>query len=153
MAIEIEHKYLVISDQYKLMSELKSEISQGYLSRTPSRTVRVRIKDDKGFLTVKGITEHDSRMEFEYQIPKTDAEEMMAFCECVPLQKTRYIVNYCGNRWEVDEFHGKLEGLVLAEIELKHSGEHYELPPFVGKNVTGDPKYYNSALNGVCEEH
>lgn len=150
MAIEIEHKYLVKNAEYLKMEESHHEIKQGYLQTDPNRTVRVRTYDKDGYITVKGITHKDARKEFEYKIAYEDAIEMLDMCECAPLEKTRHIVWFSGHRWEIDEFHGALQGLVLAEIELSGSDENYEIPPFVGKNVTGEPQYYNSTLNAVC---
>lgn len=146
MGIEIEHKYLVKYEGYKEMAESKKDIRQGYLSRLPERTVRVRTVDDRGYLTVKGITVGDTRREFEYEVPYEDAVGMLAMCEDGVIEKTRYIVRFGGFVWEVDEFHGRKEGLTVAEIELPESGREYPLPPFVGENVTGNPAYYNSNL-------
>lgn len=146
MAIEIEYKYLVKNDNYKDLATSRTHILQGYLNREPERTVRVRVKGDKGFLTVKGKNSGASRLEFEYEIPKSDAEEMLSLCHEPILDKTRYLVPFEGHIWEVDEFHGMREGLVTAEIELRSESEHYALPDFIGENVTGDPKYYNSNL-------
>lgn len=146
MAIEIEYKYLVKNDNYKDLATSRTHILQGYLNREPERTVRVRVKGEKGFLTVKGKNSGASRLEFEYEIPKADAEEMLTLCMPPILDKTRYIVPFDGHVWEVDEFHGAREGLVTAEIELPSESEHYNLPGFIGKNVTGDPQYYNSNL-------
>lgn len=146
MGMEIEHKYLVKNDSYKSQSSAKSHILQGYLCREPERTVRVRVRDDKGFLTVKGKNSGASRLEFEYEIPLRDAVGLLELCIPPVLDKTRYIVPYCDHIWEVDEFHGDREGLVTAEIELKSESESYTLPDFVGADVTGDPRYYNSNL-------
>lgn len=146
MGMEIEHKYLVKNDSYKSQSSAKSHILQGYLCREPERTVRVRVRDDKGFLTVKGKNSGAGRLEFEYEIPLRDAAALLGLCIPPVLDKTRYIVPYCGHIWEVDEFHGDREGLVTAEVELKSESESYPLPDFVGADVTGDPRYYNSNL-------
>ena len=146
MAFEIEHKYLVKDNSYREMAESSSEIRQGYLCKEPARTVRVRVRDDKGFLTVKGITVGDTRHEYEYEIPLKDALEMLAMCLPPILEKKRYIVRYDDALWEIDEFHGVREGLVVAEIELPESGKNYRIPPFVGEDVTGNPAYYNSNL-------
>ena len=143
---EIERKYLVAGSSFKEMAREKTEISQGYLNRDPERTVRVRILGEKGFLTVKGITEGCCRKEFEYGIPHADALELLGLCEEGILRKTRYIVDYEGWKWEIDEYHGRLEGLTVAEIELPSADATYPLPPFIGIEVTGDPSYYNSAL-------
>lgn len=146
MAIEIEHKYLVVNDEYKSLSSRQIRILQGYLCRTPQRTVRIRIADNEGFLTIKGINKGDSRAEFEYRIPEDDARELLSLCEGKILEKTRWEVMWDGWKWEVDEFDGDLKPLVTAEIELPSSDSQYPLPPFVGENVTGNPKYYNSQL-------
>ncbi len=146
MAFEIEHKYLVTNDSYKRIATAKYHIYQGYLSREPERTVRVRIKDDKAFLTIKGKNEGAKRLEFEYEIPKDDALKILELCQSPILEKIRYNVPYEGKLWEVDEFLGKREGLILAEIELESEQESYAKPDFIGENVTGDHQYYNSNL-------
>lgn len=141
MAKEIERKYLVTDDSYLQLATCSYDIRQGYLNTAPASTVRVRTKGDRGYLTVKGITEGCSRNEWEYEIPFTDALEMLQICSNV-LEKTRYIVE----SWEIDVFHGANEELVLAEIELSDPSEQFEKPAFIGKEVTGDPRYYNSVL-------
>lgn len=156
MAYEIEHKYLVINTDYREMAKNSRSITQGYLSRNPECVVRVRIADDKAFLTVKGRNfsrskkdaKQDIRHEFEYEIPADDARTMLGMTENNTIDKTRFIVPYQGFVWEVDEFHGSLEGLTVAEIELKSPDDKYALPPFVGEEVTGNPAYYNSNLIG-----
>lgn len=147
MGVEIEHKYLVKGDSYKGASTESHHIMQGYLSRTPERTVRIRVRDNEGYLTVKGINHGDKRAEYEYPIPYADAIEMLQLCEGQIIDKTRYIVPFGGFIWEVDEFHGAHEGLVIAEIEIPSSDTHYDRPDFISDNVTGDPQYYNSALS------
>lgn len=147
MAKEIEHKFLVKSDNYRLMANAAHRIAQGYISRRPEGTVRVRILDDRAFLTVKGKNDGLVRDEWEYEIPLADAAEMLdRTCEGKSLEKTRYIVDYEGFIWEVDEFHGAREGLVVAEVEVPSADTVFPLPPFVGEEVTGDPAYYNSNL-------
>ena len=146
MGIEKEHKYLVRSDEYKAAAHSRYSIRQGYLSRNPDSVVRVRTRDDKGFLTVKGRNTGDTRQEFEYEIPLADAEQMLALCQGTIIDKTRFIISYKGHIWEVDEFHGLHKGLVIAEIELAADNEGYTLPPWVGENVTGNPAYYNSNM-------
>lgn len=146
MAIEIEHKYLVISEDYKKIAISKKEIIQGYLSRSKERIIRIRIVDDIAFLTIKGQTIIDTRLEFEYSLPIDDAKKLINLCDGKIIHKTRYIVPYKDCIWEVDEFHGDLAPLVIAEIELKSSSQSYELPLFLGDNVTGDNRYYNSNL-------
>ena len=146
MATEIEHKYLVNSDDYKQQACCWSEIKQGFLSRDPERTVRVRIYDNKGYITIKGLGEGAAHPEFEYEIPLDDAQQLMSLCEPPVIEKTRYIVMHEGNRWEIDEFHGSLQGLVLAELEIPDVDYSYSLPTFIGQEVTGDRRYYNSQL-------
>ncbi|MBQ7691732.1 MAG: CYTH domain-containing protein [Muribaculaceae bacterium] len=146
MATEIEHKYLVTDDSYKSMATERHHIEQGYLNRVPSRTVRVRIIDDHAAITIKGANRGAARPEFEYPIPVSDARQLLEQCEPPVIVKTRHIVIYEGNRWEVDEFGGALRGLVLAELEIPTESYRYPLPPFVGANVTDNPKYYNSQL-------
>lgn len=146
MAIEREHKYLVKDSSYRDLASWKRELKQGYLCREPERTVRVRIADGTGFITIKGKNDGDRRLEFEYQVPLRDAEQMLKMCKGKVLSKTRYIVPYEGFTWEVDEFHGDLAPLITAEVELPDECNDYPLPPFIGDNVTGDPRYYNSNL-------
>ena len=146
MALEIEHKYLVKNDSFRKLASSSCRISQGYLCREPERTVRVRIKAEKGFITVKGKNDGATRLEFEYEISVDDALKMLGMCVPPVLEKTRFLVPFKGHIWEVDEFHGTLEGLVTAEIELSSEDESYDKPPFLGEDVTGNPAYYNSNL-------
>ena len=146
MGIEIEHKFLVKNDSYRSMAVSESEIMQGFLSRIPERTVRVRVRGDKGFITIKGKGSGAAHPEFEYEVPLDDAKQMLSLCEPPVINKTRYIVMHDGNRWEVDEFHGELQGLVIAELEVVSEEYRFSLPPFVGLEVTGDRRYYNSQL-------
>lgn len=146
MGLEIEHKYLVVDDSFLSMQSAEFKIRQGYLSRDPLRTVRIRIFGDKGFITIKGETKGSVRSEFEYEIPTADAAELLKLCEGPILEKTRHIVFFDDNRWEVDVFEGRLSGLRIAEIEIPSPDFSYSLPPFVGENVTGSPEYYNSNL-------
>lgn len=146
MGIEIEHKYLVVNDKYRNMASSSHRIMQGYLSREPQRTVRIRVKDNQGFITIKGKNVGDTRAEFEYPIPIDDAMQLLNMCLPTVIEKTRYLVPFEGHTWEVDEFHGARRGLVVAEIEIGNSNQQYTLPPFVGQNVTGNPDYYNSNL-------
>ena len=146
MAVEIEHKYLVCEDSYKEMAVGKVEICQGYLNRNPDRTVRIRTVGNKGYLTVKGRNAGDFRLEFEYEIPLSDAEEILKLAEPGMVQKTRWMVPYEGLLWEVDEFHGALQGVVVAEVELPEKGISYSKPEFIGKDITGNPTYYNSNM-------
>lgn len=146
MALEIEHKYLVKNDSYRNIAVDSVLISQGYLCRESERTVRVRIKGEKGYITVKGKNTGAVRMEFEYEIHLDDAKKMLSLCVPPILEKIRYIVPFEGHTWEVDEFLGSRSGLVTAEIELKSADECYAVPSFIGENVTGNPTYYNSNL-------
>lgn len=146
MGIEIEYKYLVKNDNFKAIATSHSHLMQGYLSRDPERTVRVRIRDGRGFLTVKGKNRGASRQEYEYEIPLDDARGLLKLCIPPILEKTRYLVPYGGNIWEVDEFHGERSGLVTAEIEVESESADYPVPDFIGENVTGNPAYYNSNL-------
>lgn len=150
MAKEIERKFLVTDTSYRQMSAVRHAIRQGYLSVRKESTVRVRIKDDAAFITVKGITTGATRDEWEYPIPTKDAEDMLIGLSCGKIiDKTRFIVHHEGHTWEVDEFHGCHDGLVIAEIELESENETFSLPGFVGKEVTGDAAYYNSSLAGI----
>ena len=146
MAKEIERTFLVDDDSFREMAAFQFHILQGYLNRDPERTVRVRIRNDSAFLTVKGKTVGCERDEFEYEIPLEDGLEMLKLCEGKILDKTRYIVPYEGFNWEVDEYHGEHEGLIVTEVELPDAKTEVKLPPFAGKEVTGDPRYYNSQL-------
>ena len=146
MPLEIERKFLVKDSGFKDMASHRVDICQGYLSRVPERTVRVRRLYDKGFITVKSKNTGAVRHEFEYQVPVEDALEMLRMCEPPIIEKSRYIVEYDGLTWEVDEFHGAKEGLIVAEVELQAEDQTFNLPPFIDKEVTGDPAYYNSNL-------
>ena len=146
MGVEIEHKYLVVNDSYKGMATGKVEIRQGYLNRNPDRTVRIRKMGDKGFITVKGRNKGELRLEFEYEIPCHDAEEILKLAEPGIVEKTRYFIPYSGLLWEVDEFHGSLGGVTVAEVELTEVDITYQKPPWIGEDITGNPKYYNSNL-------
>ena len=121
---------------------------QGYLSDDPNRTVRIRVTDDKAFITIKGESTDDglSRYEWEKQIDIDEATQLLNLCLPGTIDKHRYIVPWKGHEWEVDEFHGALEGLTLAELEVPTANTDFELPPFVGEEVTGNPRYYNSQL-------
>lgn len=146
MAYEIEHKYLVDNDSYKEMATGKVEIQQGYLNRSPDRTVRIRTLGDKGFLTIKSRNHGAKRLEFEYEIPFSEAQEILKIAEPGIVEKTRFFVPYKGLIWEVDEFHGSLNGVTVAEVELPEEDKIYEKPQFIGTDITGDPAFYNSNL-------
>lgn len=145
MGKEIERKYLVINDSYAHMARSQREIAQGYLSNDPERVVRVRVAGECGYLTVKSKNHGAVRGEWEYEVPAEDARQMLSLCRGI-ISKTRYIVPFGGYIWEVDRFHGKNEGLIVAEIEIPGEDATYDLPPFAGREVTGEPQYYNSNL-------
>ncbi|MFA7116575.1 MAG: CYTH domain-containing protein [Bacteroidales bacterium] len=147
MAQEIERKFLVNSD-FKSSSVKALRITQGYLSSVPERTVRVRIKGDKGYITIKGIGNASgaSRFEWEKEIPIEDVKNLLELCEPGIIDKTRYLVKSGIHTYEVDEFYGKNDGLIVAEIELKDENEDFVKPEWLGKEVTGDKKYFNSML-------
>ena len=148
MAKEIERKFLV-SGEFRQDSPESYRIMQGYICSDPGRTVRVRVRGDMGFLTIKGRSSEDglSRYEWEKEIPVSEALELMNLCVSGVIDKTRYLVP-CGNHtYEVDVFHGANEGLVLAEIELTDEQEMFEKPSWLGEEVTGDMRYYNSMLS------
>lgn len=146
MATEIERKFLVKDNSFRELSISSSKIVQGYLSDNPDATVRVRIMDTKAFLTVKSRNIEATRGEWEFEIPLKDATEILDLCSS-KIIKNRYIVPFAGFRWEVDVFEGNNKGLVIAEIELPGEHTHFDLPPFIGKEVTGDTEYYNSVLS------
>ncbi len=150
MAKEIERKFLVRDlDLVKAMASARSEIRQTYISTLPESTVRVRTRDSKAFLTIKGKNTGASRDEWEYEIPLKDALDMArTLCGGFAIEKIRYIVPFGGLNWEVDEFRGRHAGLIVAEIELPTEEFLLDsLPPFIGREVTGDPAYYNSTLS------
>ena len=146
MAKEIERKFLVNRDLFKPTSE-GDYIAQGYLSSTPERTVRVRIKNNRGYLTVKGKNTGISRSEFEYEIPTNDAKELLTLCEPSIIVKRRYNINVNDSKWEVDIFEGDNEGLIVAEIELASEDESFSKPDWIGEEVSFDVRYYNSHLS------
>lgn len=147
MAKEIERKFLVKGD-FKPFISKQTRIVQGYLSSVPERTVRVRIKGDKGYLTIKGIGNDSgaSRFEWEKEIPITETEDLLKICEPGVIDKTRFLVKAGPHTFEVDEFYGENKGLVVAEIELATETESFEKPSWLGEEVTGNTKYYNSML-------
>lgn len=149
MANEIERKYLVTSNEYISLAVDQKHIRQGYLSSRKEATVRIRISNDAAYVTVKGKNRGIERKEWEYRIPKADAEQMIELHEGIVIEKIRYIVPWQGKRWEIDEFKGKYEGLIVAEIELSSADEPFEIPPFIGREVSGDPRYYNSVMAGL----
>jgi CYTH domain-containing protein len=146
---EIERKYLVTSDCYKAMAVARYHIIQGYISREKTGTVRVRITDEKAYLTIKGkpTAGHFARYEWEKEIDVTDARELLQLCQGNLIDKTRWIVPAGeGLKWEVDEFHGKHQGLVVAEIELVDEEQVFTKPSFIGEDVTDNPRYYNANM-------
>lgn len=150
MAKEIERKFLVLNDGYKHSAFSKVEIKQCYLCSDPCRTVRLRVAGDSAFITVKGMTCGCERSEWEYAIPYGDACCMaQELAGGWSIEKTRWLVRCGGMTWEVDEFHGRHRGLVVAEVELPSVGAEVRLPDFAGVEVTSDPRYYNSVLAGV----
>ncbi|MBP5777304.1 MAG: CYTH domain-containing protein [Prevotella sp.] len=146
--LEIERKFLVRNDDYKRQAQSSSRIQQGYICSGHGRTVRVRIRDNRGYLTIKGPSDAAglSRYEFEKEITLDEAEHLMALCEPGSIDKTRYLVKSGTHTFEVDEFYGDNEGLVMAEVELGSEDEPFEKPDFIGEEVTGDRRYYNAHL-------
>ena len=144
MGTEIERKFLVKDGVWRNTKATKYR--QGYLSTVKERTVRVRTIEDKGYLTIKGIAIGASRMEFEYEIPSQDADALLDICEKPLIEKNRYKVQFGGFVWEVDEFFGENQGLIVAEIELESEDQNFPKPNWVGEEVTGDPLYFNSNL-------
>ncbi|MEN6375416.1 MAG: CYTH domain-containing protein [Smithella sp.] len=144
MPVEIERKFLVKGNDWKTTNGIR--ISQGYLNRDRERTVRVRIAGAKAFLTIKGVSVGAARAEFEYEIPVSDAEQLLKLCDGPLIEKTRHMVAYAGLTWEVDEFHGANDGLVVAEIELETAEQTFTRPDWLGPEVTADTRYFNSNL-------
>lgn len=146
MGKEIERKFLITGDEWRSLAN-GVMYRQGYLSTVKERTVRVRTVGDRGFLTIKGVTTGVTRAEFEYEIPVGEANEMLdGLCERPLIEKSRFRIEYRGLVWEVDEFRGENQGLVIAEVEIAHEGQRIELPSWVGEEVSGDPRYFNSNL-------
>ena len=148
MSQEIEKKFLVKSEDFKSLASKSTRITQGYLSSIPERTVRVRTKGDRGFITIKGIGSASgaSRYEWEKEIPASEVEELLKICEPGVIDKTRYEVKAGNHTFEVDEFYGENQGLTVAEVELSSEDEGFQKPDWLGAEVTGDTKYYNSML-------
>ena len=146
MGVEIEKKFLLTGEEWKKLAG-GTAYRQGYLSSVKERTVRVRTINDKGFLTIKGISVGATRLEYEYEIPFDDANELLdELCEKPLIEKNRYKVEVGAHTWEIDEFFGENMGLVVAEIELESEDQEFETPAWVGEEVTGDPRYFNSNL-------
>lgn len=147
MATEIERKFLVKNDSWRQQAYRSKHLRQGYLASDEIRSVRVRIADDEAHLNIKSGTLGVSRSEFEYAIPLEDAQEILEnLCGKSLLEKTRHLVRHDEHVWEIDVFGGDNAGLVLAEVELKEIDEPFELPVWVGKEVSHDPRYYSSCL-------
>lgn len=144
MGKEIERKFRVKEDTWR--SVKGTRYRQGYLNSAKERNVRVRTMEDKAYLTIKGIAIGASRMEFEYEIPVQDANELLEICEKPLIEKTRYRVQEGGFVWEVDEFFRENKGLIVAEVELESEDQEFPKPDWVGEEVTGDPRYFNSNL-------
>ena len=145
MALEIERKFLVNENDWR--NGQGTMYRQGYLNSDENRNVRVRVINDRGYLTVKGISQGATRVEYEYEIPKAEAEAMLDnLCEKPLIIKKRYKIEFKGFVWEVDEFLGENQGLIIAELELESENQVFIKPEWIGKEVTGDPKYFNSNL-------
>ncbi len=145
MGQEIEYKYLVVTDDWREGARGQL-LRQGYLNRGPQRTVRIRIAGEAAYLTIKSLRTGIVRDEFEYSIPVADAEQLLSMCLPPLIEKRRYEVEYRGHTWEVDEFLGDNAGLIVAELEVPSVETPFELPPWVGRDVSEDPRYFNSQL-------
>ena len=147
MGLEIERKFLV-AGEFRDQAYAHSHIRQGYISSGNGRTVRIRIRDNRGYLTIKGPSDRAglARYEFETEVSLSDAEDLMCICEPGIIDKTRYLVRSGKHVFEVDEFYGDNEGLLMAEVELQAENEPFEKPDFIGREVTGDRRFYNSHL-------
>jgi len=146
MGIEIERKFLLNDDGWRGLGQ-PTLMRQGYLTSDPARTVRVRIEGERAVITIKSKNTGATRGEWEYEIPVPDAAELLdRLCEQPLVEKTRHRIGYKGHTWEVDEFRGENAGLVVAEIELGSENEAFDKPDWIGREVTGDPRYYNSSL-------
>jgi CYTH domain-containing protein len=144
---EIEHKYLIRKDLWYAVHKPRGvNIRQGYLQTDPGKTIRIRTTGSEAFLTIKGPSRNATRAEFEYPVPPEEADDLLQLCAAPVIEKVRYRMEHAGKTWEVDEFFGENEGLILAEIELTSEEEIYERPAWIGEEVTGDPRYYNAYL-------
>lgn len=147
MAQEIERKFLVSCDDWRSQVASSSYYRQGYMANTDKCSIRIRVAGEKGFLNIKSATLDITRTEYEYMVPVEEAEAMLnGFCEGALIEKTRYFVEHQGHTWEVDVFDGRNRGLIMAEIELEHRDETFPLPPWIGAEVSDDPRYYNVYL-------
>jgi CYTH domain-containing protein len=146
MPVEIERKFLLRGDGWRTLGT-GVVYRQGYLCTLPERSVRVRLVQDKGYITVKGIAVGATRAEYEYEIPAGEASEMLdKLCEHPLIEKTRYRIEHHGLMWDIDEFAGDNAGLIIAEVELAEEDQDVILPDWIGTEVTGDPRYYNASL-------
>jgi adenylate cyclase len=146
MGMEIERKFLLRDESWR-REAVGTSYTQGYISKEKDHTVRIRIAGEKAYITIKGAVEGISRPEFEYVIPLEDARELMKLCKGPLIDKTRYRIPFEGLVWEVDVFHGENLGLIVAEVELTDPDQRVVFPPWVGEEVTGDPRFYNSSLS------
>ena len=146
---EIERKFLVLSEAFKTEAFKKTKIIQGFLNTHKERTVRIRVQEDEAFITIKGLSNKNgtTRLEWEKEIPVPEAETLLKLCEPNLIEKMRYEVKAGKHTFEVDEFYGENEGLIIAEIELTSENEAFTKPDWIGKEVTGDVRYYNSLLS------
>ncbi|MBI4854036.1 MAG: CYTH domain-containing protein [Acidobacteria bacterium] len=146
MAHEIERKFLIKNEEWRKLTK-GILYRQGYLSTIPERTVRVRVVGENAYLTVKGLTKGLTRVEFEYEIPLLDANQMLdQLCERPIIEKLRHKLDFAGFTWEIDEYLGENQGLIIAEVELDDEKDYLELPSWVGEEVSDDPKYFNASL-------
>lgn len=146
MALEIERKFLLINEDWKHVVSKEYKIEQAYLSSSKESTVRIRISNEKAYLTIKGLNQGAIRQEFEYEVPFEEAKEMIKLCEGRSISKTRYHVKVDKHLWEIDVFDNENEGLLVAEIELQHEDEEFSRPSWLGQEVTYDIRYYNLSL-------
>ncbi|GAB5522276.1 MAG: CYTH domain-containing protein [Roseivirga sp.] len=146
MAVETERKFLLKNDHWRSLVASQKKIMQGYLNAEPERTVRIRISDNQGIITIKSKSEGLSRAEYEYDIPVVDAREMIALCEKPIIEKTRNLLTFEGKLWEIDEFDGDNKGLIVAEVELQSEDEVITFPSWLGEEVSYDKRYFNASL-------
>lgn len=150
MGIEIERKFLVAEDGWRALVKRTEKLRQGYLATAGGVTVRVRTIDDhRGFLTIKSGGSALARAEFEYEVPVADAKQMLGYCRGAQIEKVRHSLDLDGGDWVVDEFRGRHDGLILAEVELDSPTAKLDKPQWLGDEVTGDPQYYNSSLSAL----
>lgn len=148
MGLEIERKFLIHKNKWSRITKTQGVfLHQGYLLTDPEKTIRIRISDKLGYLTIKGIAIGAIRKEYEYAIPKNEAKELLDTFSVASLTKIRYDIEYYGKLWQVDEFQGDNTGLIVAEIELKNEKESFDVPDWIGEEITGSKKYYNSNLS------